>query len=262
MNVEKLLFSGINADYYEYENGNVIKLFKKNQKSEISLEEYKKALDLCKKTTLAPLALEMNKSLGREGIVFKMITGNTALDLAINAKDPIYCANVLYEVIEKINAIKGIKLESYKDVLKVSIQKAYEAHEVSKDVYECALNLLKGFKDGGIVCNSMLEPNNIIVNKGVTLVPEWDKVCLGVKEYELARTYIHLMIRKYPEKGYNEKSIKEFLTYVYQALEKSTGITIENIKDYIYVVCVAMLGEYVEYGSDEALKEFIKNGEF
>ena len=108
----------------------------------------------------------------------------------------------------------------------------------------------------------MLEPNNILINKGIEIIPEWDMVCNGTKEYEIARIYTHLMIRHYPEKGYNEKSIKEFLQYVYQAMVKSTNLTIEDIKDYIYVVCVAMLGEYVEYGSDVALKEFIKNGEF
>ena len=256
------MFSGINSDYYEYEDGKVIKLFKKGQKAEFVLGEYNKAIDVASKTMLAPTPIQMDKYLGREGIVYSMVVGNSALDLAINAKDPIYCANVLSDAVNKITSIKGLKLKNYKDNLKVSIQKAFDAHEISEEVKGCALEILNKLPEGSSLCNVMLEPNNILINKGIEIIPEWDMVCNGTKEYEIARIYTHLMIRHYPEKGYNEKSIKEFLQYVYQAMVKSTNLTIEDIKDYIYVVCVAMLGEYVEYGSDAALKEFIRNGEF
>lgn len=259
---EKLMFSGINSDYYEYEDGKVIKLFKKGQKAEFVLDEYNKAIEVASKTMLAPTPIQMDKYLGREGIVYSMVTGNSALDLAINAKDPIYCANVLTDALNKITSVTGLKFKNYKEGLKASILKAYDAHEINGDAKECAFEILKKLPDGTSLCNAMIEPNNIIINKGIEIIPEWDKVCIGTKEYELARIYTHLMIRSYPEKGYNEKSIKEFLQYVYQAMVKSTNIAIEDVKDYVYVICAAMLGEYVEYGSDVALKEFIRNGEF
>lgn len=260
MNVEKLLFSGINSDYYEYEDGNVVKLFKKGQKAEFVLNEYNKAKAF-EAIKLAPKAVEMVKLFQREGIVYKMTVGETVLDLAINAHDPIYAANTIFESMNKIN-IEGIKLESYKELLQGSIKKAHDAKEINDNVYNTACEIIKNLPEGNVVCNSMLEPNNIILKHGVEVVTEWDMAVLGVKEYELARIYTHLMVRTYPEKGYAEKSIKEFLNYTYQALVKLTNLTIADIKDYVYVCCCAMLGEYVEYGTDKLLKEFIRTGEF
>lgn len=260
--IDKLVFSGVNADYYEYEKSKIVKLFKKGEKVEFVLNEYNKALELCSINDLAPKAVSMAKELGREGIVYEMIKGNTVLDLAINAADPIYCAKVLKEVIEKVSNTASVKLPSYKEVLEKGIKKALDSKEITKDVYNEAMSILKGLKNSGAVCNSMIEPNNIVLNKGTMIIPEWDLACVGPVEYEVARIFVYLKTRKYPEKGYAERSVKEFLKYTYQALVKELGYDINEIKDYIYVVCVAMLGEYVEYGSDDLIKNYVINGDF
>lgn len=260
--IEKLLFSGVNADYYEYEKDKIVKLFKKGEKVDFVLNEYNKALELNEINILAPKAVSMAKELGREGIVYEMIKGDSVLDLAINAADPIYCGKVIKEVVDNISKSASIKLPSYKQILEKGIKKAYDSKEISKDVYNEALKILSGLKNSGAVCNSMIEPNNIILNKGNMIIPEWDLVCVGPVEYELARIYVALKTRRYPEKGYAERSVKQFLEYTYQAIVKETELDVSSIRDYVYVVCASMLGEYVEYGSDELIKEFITSGEF
>lgn len=176
----KLMATGNTAEVFEYDEGKVCKLFKDGYPLDSIKREFENTLLMNTASINTPKAYEIIEHDGRHGIVFEKITGVDLMsEFLKNPEDK----NLAARTIENLSKLQKELLSSeskngisYKDYLR------YFGFEKADHL-----------PDGKNICHGDLHPGNIIrTPENKFYLIDFMNVCLGPKEYDVARTYVLL----------------------------------------------------------------------
>ena len=176
----KLIATGNTSEVFEYDEGKVCKLFKDGYPLDNIKREFNNTLLMNTTSINTPKAYEIIEHDGRHGIVFDKITGvDLVSEFLKNPTDE----NLAAEIIENLS----------------KLQKELLSSESKNEISYIGYLRNFGFKktdqlpDGNNICHGDLHPGNIIrTPENKFYLIDFMNVCLGPKEYDVARTYVLL----------------------------------------------------------------------
>lgn len=236
----RLIGTGNTAKVYDWTDDKVLKLFYKDYPRSAIDIEYKNALAVKELEFSKPKVYEVIEYVGRTGIIYDKVSGETLVDWIFRTGDLDKCAYYMSLLHKKLLKFEQKDLPKYKDFLEYHICNSKKLDENEK---EKALQILKGLPDGNTLCHGDFYPGNILISGTNTCVIDFMNLCRGNYLYDIARTVYLIEYTPIAEEDPNKEYLlnaKRELTDFYLSY---MGVTKVTIKDFLIVIKAARSGE-------------------
>ena len=231
MNLGKVIGIGYTATVYEWEEGKVLKLFRKDFSKEAIEIEYRNAVAVRDLPFSKPKAYELIAYEDMLGIVYDRIGGESLLDWALRTGDLQQCAVYMAELHKTILNIHMENVSDYKDFLRYFILKISDPTQ-----REEALRIMDRLPVGNILCHGDFHPGNILLNDGITSVIDFMNICRGPYLYDVARTVFLVQYTPVYEEGALRERILQFKKALADLYLVQMNVTRAMIQDYLTVI--------------------------
>lgn len=262
MKIGKLIGQGRTAEIYAVGENDVIKLYRKEMKSEAIEYEFKIAQIVQNAGLNVPKVKELIDIDGRKGIRFERITGNTMLKtMALYPFKLKSLANQFAELHFSIHKCTSYELPRQKDRLRDRIRATDMLSEVKKKII---LSYLDELEDGDSICHCDFHPDNIIMFSKAPIIIDWVTCTKGNSKGDVARTILMLKCAQVPlDKPFVEKTLvnglrKKLLKYYLEEYLRLSNIKLEEIEKWELPVAAARLIEWLPSGEKQALVNIIE----
>lgn len=223
--------TGFTATVYEWEEGKVIKLFRKDFPiSSVGLE-FHNAMEVRDLPFSKSRAYELISFDGRSGIVYDRMEGEALLDWVLRTGDLEQCAVYMAELHKSILHNESDRVSDYKEFL------GYYLRMISDlEKREEALKLLDRLPDGNTLCHGDFHPGNILLSDGATAVIDFMNICRGHYLYDVARTVFLVQYTPVHEDGEMREQIRQLKNALADLYLMQMQVTRDMIQDYLFVI--------------------------
>lgn len=237
----KEIGAGNTATVYEWEEGKVLKLFRKDYPQDSVEKEMRNAMAIRDLPFPKPKAYELIRLDDRLGIVYDRIDGESLLDWLYRTGDMEQCTAYMVELQKMMLNVESDQVPDYKDTLN------HHLMEISDiELREKALKALEDLPEGNTLCHGDLYPGNILLKDGSCAVIDFMNICRGPYLYDVARTVFLLQYTPVYEEGEIGEQIRQFKKSLADLYLMQMQVTRDMIEDYLFVIKEARKGECPE----------------
>ncbi|SNS72188.1 Phosphotransferase enzyme family protein [Anaerovirgula multivorans] len=236
----KIIGRGNTATVYELKEGKVLKLFSQGYPKEAVEREFFNAKAISNMSFAKPNAYEMVFCEDQMGIIYNRVEGESLLDWVTKTGDMQRCAVYMAELHKSIGRNEIINVPNYKEFLEYNIVKGLSDNLEKR---KKALQMLEKLGDGNVLCHGDYHPGNIFLSDGHVVVIDFMNVCYGDFLYDVARTVFLVEYTPVPVEMENKKIVYQFKKTLADLYLMQMNVTRDMIKDYLYVISAARVGE-------------------
>ncbi len=256
----ELIGQGRTAEIFQWGEGKILKLFRKDMPQKLANYEYEKSLIINNKIENTPKVYELMDEDGRNGIVYEQINGKTMMQIL--ASKPLEVkkqAKIMAELHKSIQIEVDFKLPQYKENLKYNISRTTLLSEkIKTNLYL----YIEELPDDNILCHGDFHPDNVIITEDNPIIIDWMTASKGSATADIARTSIILKYSDIPIKSYFKKKVitfirKKFLSEYMKHYIRISGENIKQIEKWELPIAAARLSENPPEVEAEALLNFI-----
>ncbi|MBP1754382.1 MAG: hypothetical protein H6Q59_780 [Firmicutes bacterium] len=181
----ELIGEGYTAEVYSWQEGEILKLFRKEFPLGGIEKEYEVSKEVERLGIPIPRVGEIIEYEGRTGIVYERIVGDSLLKLITarpwsSGKYSRRLAELQYE----LHQCKAKGLNSYKGSLEWGIQHS----TLTEDQKQAVLNRLAQLPEGDRLCHGDFHPGNVLKTKEDYIILDWMTAACGCPSMDVART--------------------------------------------------------------------------
>ncbi|AIQ13731.1 phosphotransferase family protein [Paenibacillus durus] len=258
----KRIGQGRTADIFEYSQGRIIKLYKKDFPAEAINQELVVSGLASSLGIRTPEPFGHTQLDGRDGLIFQRISGVSLLSLII--KKPWAISNyskLLASLHAEIHAYEAAELNrTQKKVLCDYIQQAPLLTEQEK---EKIIRYTEELPDGNKLCHGDFHPDNVLCDEGYWIV-DWMTGISGNPAGDTARTVILLSVGSMPDD--TPAPLKLFVQFLRNKVKAAyikeylrlTGHEYSTIDEWILPAAAARLVEWIPQNEKDALLSIIR----
>ncbi|QWU14846.1 phosphotransferase [Paenibacillus sophorae] len=258
----RLIGQGRTADIFEYSQGKIIKLYKKDFPAEAINQELVVSGLACSLGIRTPEPFGHTQLDGRDGLIFQRISGVSLLSLFIKKPwtIPKY-SKLLANLHAEIHTYEAAELNRrQKQVLCEYIQQAPLLTEQEK---EKIIRYTEKLPDGNKLCHGDFHPDNVMFDGGYWIV-DWMTGMSGNPAGDAARTVILLSVGSMPDG--TPAPIKLFVQFLRNKLKAAyikeylrvTGHDYSTIDEWILPAAAARLVEWIPKDEKDELLSIIR----
>lgn len=240
MKYGKLIGTGFTADVYEWEDGKVLKLFKKGYPQKAIKKELENARAIADLDFLKPGVYGLVNIGEQSGIIYDRVEGQPLLDWVINTGELEQCAEYMAGLHKKILANKVSNVPDYRDFLENNILNILADSRINK---EEMLERLAGLPEGDTLCHGDFHPGNIFISDGEAVVIDFMNICRGVQLYDVARTIFLIEYAPIPAEAENMEILTKFKRRLTDLYLEKMDISRDMLADYLEIIKAARIGE-------------------
>lgn len=192
----KKIDQGGTAEIFEWENGQVLKLFHKDINFHYA-ESESNAIHIAKQNKLpVPDIKKIVMVNGRYGIILERLDGLT-IKKTLRCKPWLFfqSARLLAKLHHEIHTCIAPQLPSQRKHMEDSIQ--YSSY-ISEEEKMIALTALHQLPDGNVICHGDFHVNNIILTQKGAIIIDWPKATCGNPIADVVITSIFLRLGRLP----------------------------------------------------------------
>lgn len=179
----KKIAQGNTADFFEYKNNKVIKLYKKDFSKEAVLKEFSNTLKINSLNLPAPKAFRVFFQNEMYAAIYEKIDGKTVSQIE-DEKERLNAILKSAELQKKICSIQTEDFENYKDFLLAQIK-----DKSNPENFE-TIRKIKHLPEGNRICSGNFQPQKIILkDDGSLCAINFSKAVKGPVEFDIACTY-------------------------------------------------------------------------
>lgn len=260
----KLITQGRTAEIYEWEDKDILKLFREGAMPSTVEYEYKISSIVQNFNLSVPKALEIVHMDNRHGIIYEKVNGNSMLkEIIAKPWKFIEQARRLANLHYSIHKCEVNNLPSQKDILKRSIE---NANLLTDNKRKQILEYLDKLPEGNTLCHGDFHPDNILIAEGKTVVIDWITGSMGTAAADVARTSLLIRFGSMPPgTSFIVKNIIKYIRgYLYKGYIdrylKISGMSMEEVEKWELPVAAARLVEWVPNSEKKMLLQIIDEG--
>ena len=198
---------GKTATVYKWKEGKVLKLFYHGYPQCAVEKEFTNAKAISDLDFAKPKVYELVFYIGRMGIIYDKVEGESLLDWVTKTGDIQRCATYMADLHKNIIQNRVSNVPNYKELLEHNIVNALSINpQKRKEILE----MLDRLQDGNTLCHGDFHPGNIIISAGHTVVIDFMNVCHGYCLYDIARTVYLVEYTPVPEEAENKEMLLQF----------------------------------------------------
>ena len=176
---------GNTAEIFQLDNNRILKLFKLGYSKESMLYEYHNHQVVSELLDNVPKLYEIVEENGRFGYIMEQIKGTNLAERLLDENTFSDAMEQFVFLHKEWNKEAAVEVVSYKDWMQTTLGNKENASEL--------LEKISQLPEGSILCHGDFHPYNILITEGnKPVVIDFANVCLGPKEYDIARTYFLL----------------------------------------------------------------------
>lgn len=184
---------GNTAEVFVYGTNKVCKLFYAGYPMECVKAEYQNSKLVNELNIPSPKAYELVEVNARNGILYDRLYGTSLLDLLMADPENAKLVPQMVELQKRMLEKHTKACSNYKDFLRGLL---YEENEETLTTRK----QIDALPDGDCLCHGDYHPGNVWMKKdGEALVIDFMNICLGPREYDIARTYFLITQGGMPE---------------------------------------------------------------
>ena len=257
----RLIGQGRTAEVFEWNEGKILKLFRKDFPKIAAENEYKVSMELYKRGVPMPQVFDLLEYENRVGIIYERIKGPTMMNLISRKPWTISKqAKRLAELHKTIQKNVDFELPSQKERLKESIA---STELLIEDMKNKIFEVIEKLPSDSILCHGDFHPDNVLISEEKVMAIDWMTATRGNPLADIARTSVMFKFASLPqEKSYFERKIINFFrgkfysVYIKHYLEIS-GASIEQVEQWELPIAAARLIEWLPNSEKIVLIEFI-----
>lgn len=260
----RLIGEGRQAEVYNYNKTEVVKLFKSHVTRDMANYEWQISSNLFASGMPMPRVGEIIEIAGRLGIVFAKIEGPSLLQLILSGELPVEEAGkLLAELHQKMHQIHTDKLPSLKTKIINSIS---SLAMIPSDLKSDLLQICNQLPEDNSVCHGDFHPDNIIIWMKGPVIIDWVNVTAGNALANVAHTHLLISNSRMPDSIKVTPEIQNMRNkladyYLNRYLENQSS-SFNSVKKELHlwseVVAAVRLAEEVP-GETNTLITYIKN---
>lgn len=237
MKLGKLLGEGNTALVYQWNDGQVIKLFHLGYPKEAVYKEFHNAQQINKLNFPKATAYEIINYNEQLGIVYDQLKGESLGEWVLRTGDIPGCAKHMAELHQLILDNEIEDAMNYKDFLRESVK------SLSKEDQREALSMIDNLEDGKTLCHGDFHPWNIFIYEEKCSIIDFMNICRGNYLYDIARTVYLVGYTPVPQDLENREQIIELKKALAELYLKEMNVTPLMINDYLEVIKLCRKGE-------------------
>ncbi len=231
MKLGKKIGTGYCATVYEWEEGKVIKLFRKDFPTSSVEHEYQNALAVRDLPFSKPKAYELITYEDQLGIIYDYMEGESLLDWVIRTRDIRQCAIYMAKLHQSILQNEAKEVSDYKGFLRHFLSMISDTEK-----REEVLKRLDRLPEGNTLCHGDFHPGNILLSGGDNAVIDFMNICRGPYLYDIARTVYLVQYTPVQEEGDLREYVLQFKKTLTDLYLMQMQVTRDMIEDYLYVI--------------------------
>jgi uncharacterized protein (TIGR02172 family) len=247
--INKLIAQGRTAEVYEWEDGQILKLYRKGMSSEAVENEYNISKIVQKCGLSVPAVFERLSIEDRYGIAYERVSGETMMKLmASRALDTSKEARRLAELHYSVHKNKVEGMPCQKNILRESIRRV---DLLTEDNKKKIINYLDKLPVEDRLCHGDFHPDNILISGDKAVIIDWMTGSMGTPAADVARTSVMLRVASMPQGtpalvkviiGFiRSKFCKEYIKHYISI----SGISMDEIEAWELPIAAARLLEWV-----------------
>ncbi len=257
----QLIGEGNTAEVYAWQDGWILKLFRKGFSRDGIEKEYRVSKEVEKLGLPIPRVGELMQYHGRTGIVYERIHGEAMLKL-ISTKPWLAgkVAKQLAGIHYGIHQCKAEGLADYKEELEWNIS---HAGALSAEKKETVLRYLEGLPQGTSLCHGDFHPGNLVKTENGYVILDWMTAAVGSPGMDVARTVLLLKDAEIPgtlpgpaRRVINRMRRRMARIYLKRYV-KLSGLSAEEINQWRLPILAARLTEWISETEKEILRKEI-----
>lgn len=259
--LHEMVSQGNTAEIYLYDEGKILKLFREQMPFQAISCEYDKVKIIQRHLQNIPIAYDLVAYQNRFGIVYEQIKGNDMLNLFIKklGKRKHY-SRIMGQIHAKIHEVNIDVKYSVKEKLKDNIN---EEKELTSEEKVKVIRYLDNLPDGNKVCHFDFHPGNIMLMDNIPIVIDWMTACTGCKAADVARTCLLLQYGELQHANFMMKLFVHIFNkgigkLYYKEYKKITGISDEEVEQWILPIAAARLTEWLTDHEKEQLLRVVR----
>lgn len=252
---------GNTAEIFLYDKNKIVKLFKEKMPFEAINYEYRISVVLQEKLDNIPKVFDLLTYNNRYGIVYEEVKGIDMLNILTQKRGKLKdCAKKMAQIHASLHKEDINIAYSLKDKLKNDIENIVELTNEEKEKIKQHLDSLP---DGNKICHFDFHPGNIMFKGDTPMVIDWMNACMGTRGADMARTCLLLTGGEVAHAGFLLKFwIQMFKKRIeklyYKEYKKITGISDEEVEQWMLPVAAARLTEWISDYEKENLISIVK----
>jgi aminoglycoside phosphotransferase (APT) family kinase protein len=260
MALGRLIGRGRTAEVFEWDDGQVVKLFYADMPATAIDREMRCATALSGMTIPAPRFGGQIQIGERSGLVFEHVRGRSMLsELSRQPWRTLSMASQMADLHVQLHAVDGADLPSQHSYVQERIQRA---PGISEPTRAAALERLNALDQGrNRVCHGDFHPDNIIMTSRGPVVVDWMNAARGAPAGDVARTL--LLVEYAPLPAGTGAALRLAVTLLRRALVRAywrryaerTGLRRASVDAWRLPLAAARLAENVPPGEKAALLE-------
>ncbi|MDP5276531.1 aminoglycoside phosphotransferase family protein [Chengkuizengella axinellae] len=267
LNKNLIIGQGRQAEIYEYEENEVVKLFHKDTNQDDISFEYKMSKFVHTSGLEVPYVSRMIEVGDRKGIVFERLEGKTILETV--SKQPLKFVTMAKQMANlhySIHQVSSLELPSQKERMEHTI---LNADLLSPPQKEKVIKYLYQLPDENVICHGDFHPDNVMITSIGAKTIDWPNVSRGHHLSDVTRTLLMLKYGILPEhsptliKLLDKVGKKQFYFLYLKTYLSLSGDSMNEIKKWEVPVAAARLADGVpdeekQLIFDRILKEFLE----
>ncbi len=194
--INKLIAQGRTAEIYEWNEGKILKLYRKGMSEGAVENEYNISKTVQKFGLSVPAVFEKVYIEDRYGIVYEKISGETMMKLLVSLpRNAAKEAHRLAELHYSMHKCQADGMPSQKNILRESIRRV---DLLSGSNRERIIRYLDELPEESILCHGDFHPDNIIVSENKAAIIDWMTATMGTPAADVARTSLMLRVGSLP----------------------------------------------------------------
>ena len=194
--INKIIAKGRTAEIYEWEDGQILKLYRKGMANQAVENEYNISKIVQKCGLSVPAVFDRLKVDDRFGIVYERMAGEPMMKLMISmprnvSKEAPRLAELHYSVHK--HKVEG--MPSQKNILRESIRRV---DLLTEDKKKKIISYLDKLPEESSLCHGDFHPDNILVLEDKAVIIDWMTGSMGTPAADVARTSLMLRVGSMP----------------------------------------------------------------
>ncbi|QNG59625.1 aminoglycoside phosphotransferase family protein [Bacillus sp. PAMC26568] len=253
MNSKHILGEGSAAVVYSYENDKAVKVCRYGTAD----YEFQVNQLLMKKGIRVPIAYEIVKLDGKDGIVFEKIEGTSLTSTMMKGPlSMLQSLKLMARLQADFHTKSGVSLKSQRHGLKRNIDEV-NLRRTEKDMI---LKVLAKLPEGDLLCHGDFHPDNILCTTRGPIIIDWADASAGHPIADLARTLLLLKYGGMKKRRGSLEVIRNWISMVYACeYRKHHSFSLQELKNWELPVAAARLTESIPHYEKVRLLSIIRS---
>ncbi len=193
----RMIGQGRTADVYEWDQNQVLKLFKERIPEHLIENEFNTSIEINRLGLPSPKVIAKILYEGRDGIIYEKVQGVSMLKNILSkpwliAKEAKRLAELHFKVHQSCsNELPALKLRLENNIKHTNL--------ISAEKKNIIIGYLNNLPDGQCVCHGDFHPDNIFILPERVIILDWMTATKGSPEADVARTTLLLRVSSLPE---------------------------------------------------------------